>query len=264
MKNKGFVSLVGVGPGDAELMTVKAVRLLQQADVVLFDRLVSTDILQLIPAGVSCISVGKDIGNHCVAQEKINKTIVNLARSGRRVVRLKSGDPYMFGRGGEEVLALKQHHIAFEVVPGITAASGCSAYAGIPLTHRGVSRGVKFITGHFSNNEPLDIDWQSAADPKTTLVIYMGLANIAHISEALITAGLAASTPAAAIENGTSKNQQRVLSNLKSLPDAISSRNLRAPVIIIIGEVVSLADELDWFQHELEETEYVKNAFANR
>jgi len=258
MKNQGFVSLVGVGPGDAELMTVKAVRLLQQADVVVYDRLVSDDILQLIPVGISCISVGKEAGKHCVPQE-----IVNLARSGRRVVRLKGGDPYLFGRGGEEALVLKQHHIAFEVVPGVTAASGCSAYAGIPLTHRGMSRGVKFITGHFSNNEPLDIDWRSAADPKTTLVIYMGLANITHISESLIKAGLAASTPAAAIENGTSTNQQRVLSNLKSLPDAVTSRKLRAPVIIIIGDVVSLADELDWFQHELEETEYVKNTVVN-
>ncbi len=263
MKNKGFVSLVGVGPGDAELMTVKAVRLIQQADVVVYDRLVSTDILQLVPAGVSCISVGKEVGNHCVPQKEINKTIVNLARSGRKIVRLKGGDPYMFGRGGEEALVLKRHHIPFEVVPGVTAASGCSAYAGIPLTHRGMSRGVKFITGHFSNNQPLDIDWRSAADPKTTLVIYMGLANIAHISTSLINAGLAASTPAAAIENGTSTNQQRVLSNLKSLPDAVSSRKLRAPVIIIIGEVVSLADELDWFQHELEETEYVKNTVIN-
>jgi uroporphyrin-III C-methyltransferase/precorrin-2 dehydrogenase/sirohydrochlorin ferrochelatase/uroporphyrin-III C-methyltransferase len=263
MNNKGFVSLVGSGPGDAELMTVKAVRLLQQADVVVYDRLVSADILDLIPAGVSRISVGKEVGKHCVPQEQINETIVNLAKAGRQIVRLKGGDPYMFGRGGEEVLALKQHHIPFEVVPGITAASGCSSYAGIPLTHRGISRGVKFITGHFSNDEPLDIDWRSAADPNTTLVIYMGLANLTYISESLINAGLPASTPAAAIENGTSNEQQRVLSDLKSLPDAVTNKNLIAPVTIIIGEVVSLAEDLDWFQYELEETEYGKNTVAS-
>lgn len=263
MNKKGFVSLVGSGPGDAELMTVKAVRLLQQADVVVYDRLVSADILDLIPAGVSRISVGKEVGKHCVPQEQINKTIINLAKAGRQIVRLKGGDPYMFGRGGEEVLALKQHHISFEVVPGITAASGCSSYAGIPLTHRGMSRGVKFITGHFSDNEPLDIDWRSAADPDTTLVIYMGLANLTHISESLINAGLPASTPAAAIENGTSNEQQRVLSDLKSLPEAVTNKNLIAPVMIIIGEVVSLAEDLDWFQQELEEIAYAKNTVAS-
>jgi uroporphyrin-III C-methyltransferase/precorrin-2 dehydrogenase/sirohydrochlorin ferrochelatase/uroporphyrin-III C-methyltransferase len=263
MKFKGFVSLVGAGPGDAELMTVKAVRLLQQADVVVYDRLVSTDILDLIPAGVSRISVGKEVGKHCVPQEQINETIVNLAKAGHRIVRLKGGDPYMFGRGGEEVLALKEQQIPFEVVPGITAASGCSSYAGIPLTHRGMSRSVKFITGHFSNNEPLDIDWKSAADPNSTLVIYMGLANFTHITESLINAGLPATTPAAAIENGTSKQQQRVLSTLKSLPEAVINKKLVAPVMIIIGEVVSLAEDLDWFQHELEESAYAKTAAAN-
>ena len=169
MKNKGFVSLVGAGPGDVDLMTVKAVRLLQQADVVVFDRLVSADILDLIPSGISRISVGKEVGKHCVPQDKINETIVKLAKSGRHVVRLKGGDPYMFGRGGEEALTLRQHQIPFEIVPGITAASGCSAYSGIPLTHRGLSRRVQFITGHFNDDEPLDLNWQSIADPDSTL-----------------------------------------------------------------------------------------------
>jgi len=252
MNTKGFVSLVGAGPGDAELMTVKAVRLLQQADVVVYDRLVSADILSLIPAGISRISVGKEVGKHCVPQEQINEIIVNLARSGRKIVRLKGGDPYMFGRGGEEVLALKEHNIAFEVVPGITAASGCSSYSGIPLTHRGMSRRVQFVTGHFNDNKPLDLNWQSIADPDSTLVIYMGLSNLPLAVHSLIDAGLPATTPAAAIQNGTTTSQKRVITTLDQLNDAIQQQQMKAPVMIIIGEVVSLADELDWFQQSLE------------
>ena len=252
MNTQGFVSLVGAGPGDAELMTVKAVRLLQRADVVVYDRLVATDILDLIPTGVSRISVGKEVGKHCVPQEQINEIIVNLAKAGRKIVRLKGGDPYMFGRGGEEVLALKEHNIDFEIVPGITAASGCSAYSGIPLTHRGMSRRVQFITGHFNDNEPLDLNWQSIADPDSTLVIYMGLSNLPLVVHSLIDAGLPATTPAAAIQDGTTDSQQRVLTTLEHLNDAIHQQRMKAPVIIIIGEVVSLADELDWFQQSLE------------
>ena len=259
MNKKGFVSLVGAGPGDADLMTVKAVRLLQQADVVVYDRLVSTDILNLIPAGVSRISVGKEVGKHCVPQQQINEIIVNLAKSGRKVVRLKGGDPYMFGRGGEEVQALNKHQIAFEVVPGITAASGCSSYSGIPLTHRGMSRRVQFITGHFNDNEPLDLNWKSIADPDSTLVIYMGLSNLPLAIHSLIDAGLPDSTPAAAIQNGTKKSQQRVITTLGQLNDAILQRRLKAPVMIIIGEVVSLADELDWFQSSLEQEQLEKS-----
>lgn len=259
MNTKGFVSLVGAGPGDAELMTVKAVRLLQQADVIVYDRLVSSEILSLIPAGVSRVSVGKEVGKHCVPQEQINETIVNLAKAGRRIVRLKGGDPYMFGRGGEEALALKKHHIAFEVVPGITSASGCSAYSGIPLTHRGMSRRVQFITGHFNNNEPLDLNWQSIADPDSTIVIYMGMANLPLVVHSLIDAGLPASTPAAAIQNGTTESQQRLITSLDQLNDAIHVRQMKAPVMIIIGEVVTLADELDWFQRSLEESQLVED-----
>jgi uroporphyrin-III C-methyltransferase len=264
MTAKGFVSLVGAGPGDAELMTLKALRLLQEADVVVYDRLVSSDILDMIPAGVSRVSVGKEVGKHCVPQQQINETIVNLAKSGRRIVRLKGGDPYTFGRGGEEVLALKKHHIAFEVVPGITAASGCSAYSGIPLTHRGLSRSVRLITGHFKDDEPLDINWHYVADPDCTLVIYMGLSNLSQICSSLIEAGLSASTPAAAIENGTTSKQQRVLSQLDQLEAAVSQSGLKAPVMIIIGKVVALADELDWFQHALEESSFVEDTAAQR
>ena len=260
MQHKGFVSLVGAGPGDADLLTIKALRLLTTADVVVYDRLVSADILELIPAGVSRISVAKSPGKHNVPQDQINEIIVNLAKSGRRIVRLKGGDPYMFGRGGEEVLALKQHNIAFEVVPGITAAAGCSAYSGIPLTHRGISRRVQFITAHFNNDEPVDLNWQSIADPDSTLVIYMGLANLPLVIRSLIEAGLYASTPAAAVQNGTTDTQQRVIAPLDRLYKAIQEQKMKAPVMIIIGEVVSLADELDWFHHTLEETVYEKSA----
>lgn len=260
MSKKGFVSLVGAGPGDAELLTIKALRLLEQADVVVYDRLVSADILSMIPTGISRISVGKEVGKHCVPQHEINEIIVNLANSGRKVVRLKGGDPYMFGRGGEEVLTLKKHHIAFEIVPGITAASGCSAYSGIPLTHRGMSRRVQFITGHFNNNEPLDLNWQSIADPDSTLVIYMGLSNLPLMIDSLIGAGLPAATPAAAIQNGTTRSQQCLITRLDQLNDAIQHKQMIEPVMIIIGEVVSLADELDWFQAELEDNYYEKSA----
>jgi uroporphyrin-III C-methyltransferase/precorrin-2 dehydrogenase/sirohydrochlorin ferrochelatase/uroporphyrin-III C-methyltransferase len=260
MMNKGFVSLVGAGPGDADLLTIKALRLIRAADVVVYDRLVSADILELIPVGVSRISVAKSPGKHNVPQEQINEIIVNLAKSGRRVVRLKGGDPYMFGRGGEEVLALKQHDIDFEVVPGITAAAGCSAYSGIPLTHRGISRRVQFITAHFNNDEPVDLNWQSIADPESTLVIYMGLANLPLVIRSLIEAGLPCSTPAAAVQNGTTDSQQRVIAPLDQLDEAIREQELKAPVMIIIGKVVLLAEELDWFHHALEEKVYEKNA----
>jgi uroporphyrin-III C-methyltransferase len=259
MTKKGFVSLVGAGPGDPDLLTVKALRLLEQADAVVYDRLVSEDILNLIPTGISRLSVGKEVGKHCVPQHEINEIIVNLAKAGHKVVRLKGGDPYMFGRGGEEALILKKHQIDFEVVPGITAASGCSAYAGIPLTHRGMSRRVQFITGHFNNSEPLDLNWKSIADPDSTLVIYMGLSSLPLVIESLIDAGLSASTPAAAIQNGTSNSQQRLISRLDQLSDAIKQKQMVAPVMIIIGEVVSLADELDWYQNTLQEDYFEKN-----
>ena len=263
MNKKGFVSLVGAGPGDAELMTIKALRLIQQADVVVYDRLVSADILELIPAGVSRISVGKEVGKHCVPQKEINDLIVKLAKSDRKIVRLKGGDPYMFGRGGEEVIALNKHNIPFEVVPGITSASGCSAYSGIPLTHRGISRRVQFITGHFNDDEPLDLNWQSIADPKSTLVIYMGMANLPLVVRSLIDAGLPASTPAAAIQNGTTESQQRVITSLDQLCEAIEEKQMIAPVMIIIGEVVSLAEELDWFQQSLEERQLEESQLEN-
>ena len=252
---KGFVSLVGAGPGDPDLLTVKALRLLQQADVVVYDRLVSDEIMDLVPAGITRIAVGKAPGKHCVPQEQINQIIVNLALSGREVVRLKGGDPYLFGRGGEEALVLRQQKIPFSVVPGITAATGCSAYSGIPLTHRGLNHGVRFLTGHFREGEDLDIDWDKVADPDCTLVIYMGLSSLSYTSEKLIDAGLAGTTPAAAIHGGTTGGQQKLISTLADLPEAVIQANLESPVLLIVGEVVSLSDDLDWFQAESIEDE---------
>lgn len=255
MTTKGFVSLVGSGPGDPGLLTVKALRLIQKADVVVFDRLVSSGILALIPHGVTQISVGKSPGKHCVPQEQINEIIVSLASSGRHLVRLKGGDPYIFGRGGEEALVLRQHGIPFEVVPGVTAAAGCSAYSGIPLTHRGLNHGVRFITGHQKNNETLDINWDKVADPDCTLVIYMGLSNLKNICVELERAGLPASTPAAAVHGGTTEHQQKVTSTLSQLADEVTRAELKSPVTAIIGEVVSLGEQLDWFQSDNQESE---------
>ncbi len=264
MHNEGFVSLVGAGPGDVELLTVKALRLIQQAEVIVYDRLISGDILKLIPAGVSRIAVGKSPGAHCLPQNDINEIMINLATAGRRVVRLKGGDPYLFGRGSEEALALKKHHIKFEVVPGITAAFGCSAYSGIPLTHRGLSRSVKFITGHFSNDEALEYDWEKLADQDCTLVFYMAMANLLTICSQLINAGLDAGTPAAAVENGTTQSQRRIISTLGLLFAEVSAQRIQAPAMIIIGNVVSLATDIDWFQQSLEMTVYDESLAASR
>lgn len=247
-RTHSFVSLVGAGPGDIELLTLKAYRLIHEADVVVYDRLISDNVLELIPAGISKISVGKRPGHHCVPQSQINNIIVSLARSGRHVVRLKGGDPYLFGRGGEEILELRKHGINFEVVPGITAASGCSAYSGIPLTHRGLSHGVQFFTGHFRDGEELIYDWQKLASDDTTLVFYMALSNLEHITARLIEAGLSASTPAAAVQNGTTDTQKKLITTLGSLEADIKASMIKAPAIVIIGKVVSLSEELDWFQ----------------
>jgi uroporphyrin-III C-methyltransferase/precorrin-2 dehydrogenase/sirohydrochlorin ferrochelatase/uroporphyrin-III C-methyltransferase len=246
MRKPGKVYLVGAGPGDPDLLTVKALRLIRCADVVVYDRLVSPEIMDLVPPGVTRIAVGKQAGRHCVPQSRINTLLAGIARSGRELVRLKGGDPFVFGRGSEEALHLRGLGIPFEVVPGITAAAGCAAYAGIPLTHRGVSRRVQLVTGHFREDEPLALDWQGLADPQSTLVVYMGLASLRAVCARLVEAGLAAGTPAAAIENGTTPRQRRVLSTLDGLPDAVAGAGLQAPVLLVIGEVAALAETLDW------------------
>jgi len=247
MHEQGKVYLVGAGPGDPELLTLKALRLLEQADVVVYDRLISQDVLDLIPGGVSRISVGKAAGRHSMPQDQINELLASLARHRRRVVRLKGGDPFIFGRGSEEALYLRRRGIPFEVVPGITAAAACSAYAGVPLTHRGLSRGVRLVTGHFRDDEPIDLDWRALADPESTLVVYMGLANLGRISSELLAAGLPPDTPALAVQNGTTPEQRRVFSDLRKLPQRVQEAGLGAPLLIIIGRTVALADELNWY-----------------
>lgn len=245
----GSVALVGAGPGDPELLTVKALRLIQNAEIVVFDRLVSTEIMDLIPAGVSRIYAGKQLSNHHLVQDEINELLVTLAKSGRRVVRLKGGDPFVFGRGSEEAEVLAKEGIPFEVVPGISSASGCATYAGIPLTHRGLSQGVRLLPGHCRDGKPLDYDWSKLADPDCTLVIYMGLANLAPIADELMAAGLPSDMPAAAVENGTTPRQRRVLGTLGTLPGLVIEAGLKPPSLIIIGRVVALAESLDWFCH---------------
>ncbi len=248
MNQSRKVYLVGTGPGDPELLTVKALRLIQNADVVIYDRLVSEGILEQIPAGVSKIYVGKKTGNHTLPQDEINQLLLKLAETERTIVRLKGGDPFIFGRGSEEALLLAQNGINFEIVPGITAASACTTYAGIPLTHRGLSQGVQIVTGHSQANQPLELDWASLADENKTTVIYMGFSNRELISNKLIEAGLDKNTPAAAIQNGTTASQNRVITTLANLAEDTSM--LQAPVIFVIGKVVSLANQLDWFEVE--------------
>jgi len=238
------VFIVGAGPGDPELLTLKAANCLKKADVVVYDRLVSDEILDLVPARAEKIFAGKAARDHFMPQDEINQMLVDLARQDKTVVRLKGGDPFIFGRGSEEAVVLAQHNIKFEVVPGITASAGCGAYAGIPLTHRGLATGVRFVTGHCRDGQHLDLNWQSLADPNTTLVIYMGLINIEKISQELIKAGLPAETPSAAIERGTLPEQRTLLTTLEKLPRTIAQADLKAPSLLIIGRVVNLAQTI--------------------
>jgi len=241
-----IVYIVGAGPGDPELLTRKAHRLMSEAEVVVYDRLVSDDILDLLAPGTARIFAGKAARDHHMDQDEINDLLVSLAHKGRKVVRLKGGDPFIFGRGSEEALHLAKHGVPFEIVPGVTASAGCGAYAGIPLTHRGLATGVRFVTGHCRDGQHLDLNWKSLADPDTTLVIYMGLINVAKIRDELIKAGLAADTPAAAIERGTTADQRTILTTLNDLPNCIERADLKAPSLLIVGRVVSLAGELGW------------------
>jgi uroporphyrin-III C-methyltransferase/precorrin-2 dehydrogenase/sirohydrochlorin ferrochelatase/uroporphyrin-III C-methyltransferase len=236
------VYLVGAGPGDPELLTLKAHRLIGEAEVVVYDRLVAQAILDSIPKGTSRIYVGKAPKCHRMVQDEINALLVKLARAGRRVVRLKGGDPYIFGRGSEEAAFLRRHGVPVEVVPGVTAAAGCAAAAGIPLTHRGLATGVRFVTGHRGNDRSLDLNWQSLADPDTTLVVYMGLSTLMELTRELLDAGLPADTPAAAVTNGTLPEQRVIVGTLDDLVGQIEAAGLRPPTLAIIGKVVSLVE----------------------
>ncbi|AUZ05990.1 MULTISPECIES: siroheme synthase CysG [Vitreoscilla] len=243
-QQNGQVVLVGAGPGDVGLMTLKGLQALQDADIVLYDALVSDDILNLIRKDAQRISVGKRAGNHSVMQEKTNELLVQYALEGKRVVRLKGGDPFVFGRGGEELQVLQQAGIAYRVIPGITAGLGATAYAGIPLTHRKLAQTATFITGH-CQADGSDIDWQSLALSRHTLVVYMGTINAATIAEQLQQHGRSSDTPVAVISNGTRENQSTNKGVLKDLPQLTS--NAPSPALIVIGEVVSLHEQLAWF-----------------
>ena len=251
----GRVYLLGAGPGDPELLTVKAARILKEVDVVVFDRLVSPEILDQVPVGATRIYAGKGPRNHLMTQDEINELLCGLARSGRSVARVKGGDPFVFGRGSEEAEYLARNGVPYEIVPGVTAASGGSAYAGIPLTHRGLATGVRYVTGHMREDMTLDHDWRSMADPNTTRVIYMGLNTFNEIARHLIEAGMPADTPAAAIQNATTSRQRRVIGVLGDLSHLVEEARLSAPTIFVIGRVVSLAGALDWFQPQAADAE---------
>jgi uroporphyrin-III C-methyltransferase/precorrin-2 dehydrogenase/sirohydrochlorin ferrochelatase len=242
----GEVYLIGGGPGDPDLLTFKAIRLMQQADIVLYDRLVSKPVLNLVRRDATRIYVGKTAGDHPVTQENINLKMVDYALEGNRVVRLKGGDPFIFGRGGEELETLAEQGIPFQVVPGITAASGCASYAGIPLTHRDHAQSVRFIAGHHRSGK-LDLNWKELAQPNQTLVFYMGLNGLETICEQLKAHGLDANMPVALVEKGTSDRQRVFTGNLDTLPSIVRKAEAKAPTLIIVGTVVSLHDKLAWF-----------------
>jgi uroporphyrin-III C-methyltransferase/precorrin-2 dehydrogenase/sirohydrochlorin ferrochelatase len=245
-KQGGHVALVGAGPGDPGLLTLRALRVLNEADIILHDRLVSAEVLDLARRDAQRIEVGKEAGHHHATQEQIHALLLQHARAGSRVVRLKGGDPFVFGRGGEELEFLSSHGIPYEVVPGVTAALACAAYSGVPLTHREHAHSVQFVTAHCK--ESLDtLDWKALAAPRQTLAIYMGVAHLGALRERLLAAGCAGATPVAAIENGTRSDQRVIVSSVDRLADLAELHALRSPSLLIVGEVAALARTLAWF-----------------
>lgn len=236
---------MGAGPGDPELLTLKAWRLIQSAEVVLYDRLVSPEILSLIPESAERIHVGKQRANHTLPQDQINSRLVELARKGRKVVRLKGGDPFIFGRGGEEIETLAAAGVRFQVVPGITAASGCAAYAGIPLTHRDHAQSVRFVTGHLKN-DTCDLPWKDFVQNNQTLVFYMGLVGLPIICQQLVAHGMSPEMPVALVSRGTTPHQQVVTGDLTNIVERVERNAVPAPILVIIGNVVTLRSRLDW------------------
>jgi uroporphyrin-III C-methyltransferase/precorrin-2 dehydrogenase/sirohydrochlorin ferrochelatase len=243
---RGEVYLVGAGPGDPDLLTVRAVKLMRRADVALYDSLISPGVLALLPARTERIYVGKQRANHTMRQEAINDLLVEHALAGKRVLRLKGGDPFVFGRGGEEIDTLSARGIRFEVVPGITAALGAAAYAGIPLTHRDHAQSCVFVTGHLKDGS-VDLDWPALARPRQTIVVYMGLLSLPTICRKLVQHGLARDTGAAVVQQGTTQTQRVVTGTLGTLPARVAKARLHAPTLIIVGNVVRLREKLNWF-----------------
>ena len=246
----GEVYLIGAGPGDPELLTLRALRLLQQADAVVYDNLIGEGILEHARRGAELIYAGKRCSRHSMSQEEINRLLVSLALAGRRVARLKGGDPFFFGRGGEEIEALASCGIPYEVVPGVTAANGVAAYAGIPLTHRDHAQSCIFATGHLKDGS-VNLDWEALARPHQTAVIYMGLGGLPLICRQLVQHGLPATMPAAAVQAGTTPGQRVVTGTLDTLPDLVAALALRSPVLLIVGEVVKLHRRFAWFAPRL-------------
>lgn len=245
-QHQGEVYLIGAGPGAADLLTFRALRLMQQADVLVYDHLVSPEIMDLARRDSERIYVGKQRKNHTLAQDDINLLLARLAQAGKRVARLKGGDPFIFGRGGEEIETLMQQGIPFQVVPGITAASGCASYAGIPLTHRDHAQSVTFVTGHLKDGS-INLNWTQLAAPNQTIVVYMGLVGLENICQALIAHGSPKDLPVALIQQGTTTNQRVVTSTLENLPTQISGLDITPPTLLIIGTVVGLHEKLQWF-----------------
>ena len=245
--NKGEVFLVGGGPGDPDLLTFRALRLMQQCDVCVYDKLVSPEVMELVRRDAELIYVGKSRDQHTLPQEEINALLAKLALQGKRVLRLKGGDPFIFGRGGEEIETLMEHGVPFQVVPGITAANGVSSYAGIPLTHRDYAQACLFITGHLKDGS-LDLDWEAMARPRQTVVIYMGLVGLAQICEQLIKHGVSPDMPVAVVQQGTTQRQKVVTATLADLFEKVTEAGLKPPCLTIIGEVVHLREKLAWFE----------------
>lgn len=240
----GKVFLIGAGPGDPELLTLKAMRMIREADAVVYDRLVSPEILKMAPNTAKMVFVGKEPDSHPVPQERINEILAELAMDGMTVARLKGGDPLIFGRGSEEAAHLMEQGIQVEYAPGITAAQGAAASVGVPLTHRGLATGVRYVTGHRQANGSLDLDWKSLASEETTLVIYMGVANIGQIAMRLVAEGLSDTTPVMAIANATTPREKRVFSQLGKVTLDVRNEGLKAPVLFVIGKVVTVC--ADW------------------